>query len=338
LLSQRVTILTRGLPVISHGSWSGSRELVTAALDEAFSSDVQRRKALYDRDTNKIESVGFSSYTAIRILNLFPRYLPSGPPTAEVNVLFIPASYLQNFAAPISILEGPLPDAEADIRVVVCDPLSSDFATLIKTYEADALPTIFVFSCVPSAEEQRNAISASSSLPILFIDPYRALNSLQILHNSPESVQKYQDDFVSSRIASLQAALDQTIGSSSAGVIRTRTVLSHSLNALHACRAALVEEESRLAVITQNVKQLQTEVSKVSSETVLGGQVTEALRTAEKEVRPLMNRLTWWKALWRADEVGSIVSAAVQQAWCRDLHEQVGHLDMILSHNADIRL
>jgi len=53
------------------------------------------------------------------------------------------------------------------------------------------------------------------------------------------------------------------------------------------------------------------------------GDVTEAIVKAEKDMRKVMDSLTWWRTVWRVDEIGDIVTYAVENAWCKDLERHV---------------
>jgi hypothetical protein len=139
-------------------------------------------------------------------------------------------------------------------------------------------------------------------------------------------VQKYQDEFVASRISSLKSTLETVIGSSTAKDIRTRTVLSHVLNALSAFDTQVQTEEKQLNSLAEKVSILRAQVSSVSTEAhsqILREEISEATQKARKEMKAVLDKLTWWKALWKAEEVGSVVALAVQQTWCRDLQEKV---------------
>lgn len=59
-----------------------------------------------------------------------------------------------------------------------------------------------------------------------------------------------------------------------------------------------------------------------SQKTVLD-EVDEAIKLAEQEMRPIMDRLTWWRMIWKVDEISSIVGTAVTQTWCHDLERKV---------------
>lgn len=54
-----------------------------------------------------------------------------------------------------------------------------------------------------------------------------------------------------------------------------------------------------------------------------GQVVQDAVTRAKQVVRPTMDRLTWWRLLWKVDDVAEIVTSSVNRAWCRHLEDQV---------------
>jgi len=49
------------------------------------------------------------------------------------------------------------------------------------------------------------------------------------------------------------------------------------------------------------------------------GEVKKAMIKSKEDVRRALDRLRWWKLLWRADDVQEIVNTAIRQQWCKDL-------------------
>jgi hypothetical protein len=68
-----------------------------------------------------------------------------------------------------------------------------------------------------------------------------------------------------------------------------------------------------------------TAIERESARRQLGNDdlVTDAIVKAEKDMRRVMDSLTWWRAVWRVDELGAIVTYAVENAWCKDLERHV---------------
>ena len=52
-------------------------------------------------------------------------------------------------------------------------------------------------------------------------------------------------------------------------------------------------------------------------------EVQHAVEQSKKDIKAVLNRLTWWKLLWKVDDVGDTVTDAVNRAWCRDLEYKV---------------
>lgn len=48
-------------------------------------------------------------------------------------------------------------------------------------------------------------------------------------------------------------------------------------------------------------------------------EIRKAVRIAKRDIGAVMDDLTWWKLLWRVDDVRVIVDSAVNGAWCKDL-------------------
>jgi hypothetical protein len=36
-----------------------------------------------------------------------------------------------------------------------------------------------------------------------------------------------------------------------------------------------------------------------------------------------MDELSWWRVMWRVDEIGVMVCSALKGAWCKDLERNV---------------
>jgi hypothetical protein len=51
--------------------------------------------------------------------------------------------------------------------------------------------------------------------------------------------------------------------------------------------------------------------------------IAEALAHSRRRMHDVMDNLTWWRMLWRVDEISSLVRAAVEQTWCFELEKKV---------------
>jgi hypothetical protein len=314
--------------------------------------------------------------------------------TADASTLQIPSSYLQRFPVPIYIKElAPTPSSqarslsntipivhdadviaifEADIPVIVCNSLTTPLPLLLCT----AFPTnnaILVVTSTPPPESKSPYANSFlyrhlpklhyntelNSLKTLFIDPARAVQALRTLRsgsNSSLAVQRYQDDFVGSGIATFTDALKAKLSSiapqspnnhvssvSVSSTLRTQTAIAHIGSALSACAHSLQCAKADITTVYADVSELngkvedararvQNEVFGLSwqhkpSTTKLGrNEVTEALKVAEREMKVVMDRLTWWRMVWRVDEISCIVGAAVERAWCTELEKKVGDI------------
>jgi len=80
-------------------------------------------------------------------------------------------------------------------------------------------------------------------------------------------------------------------------------------------------EEAKMRAQGEVLGRSATQTSSKSS--TEGDVVADALQQATKEVKVVMDRLTWWRMAWRVDEISLLVTQAVHQAWCRDLEQQV---------------
>lgn len=90
-----------------------------------------------------------------------------------------------------------------------------------------------------------------------------------------------------------------------------------------------------MAVVELDHAKVYSEVLGVSAATPSSnsdaGQVDAALKLAEKDMRVVMDRLTWWKMVWRVDELGEVVRDAVRKAWCTNLEKNVLILSLTLT-------
>jgi hypothetical protein len=73
--------------------------------------------------------------------------------------------------------------------------------------------------------------------------------------------------------------------------------------------------------------ELQSQVEEVRAKTdrevLVESGIDEALLRGSKEMKVLLESLTWLKMIWRIDEIDSLVSSALDGHWCRELENQV---------------
>lgn len=160
------------------------------------------------------------------------------------------------------------------------------------------------------------------------------------------AVQRYQDNFVGSQVSTVTVALRERFSSGpnpSEVSLRTRTSLAQIQAALSTVRTSLKCARKDMDTVSLAVSGLNDRIEEAkvrvhqdvfgrssasgSKPNVEGDAVVDALQEAGKDVRVVMDRLTWWRMVWRVDEISLIVSQAVQQAWCRDLEKQVSIIE-----------
>lgn len=261
----------------------------------------------------------------------------------------------------------------ADIPIVVCNPLTHP----LPSFFADTLPhtlhlnphAIVVLTSGADTTAVRayvDALLAHSGPPpprgsppnvprlhLVFVDPARALSAVETLRKNPASpsiVQRYQDDFLGSRLPALSDAVaailapngSSTTAPAAIAALRLNTALSLLRGALGACRLALAEANRELDRAYTGIDTLRGEISEADAKVhrrvlgvvdpastssnvkaATGDRVGEALRAAEAQVRRTIDRLVWWKLLYKVDEIEYIVSSAVESAWCKDLEKEV---------------
>lgn len=117
-------------------------------------------------------------------------------------------------------------------------------------------------------------------------------------------------------------------------MIRAETALTSVQLALEACKAAIYAEERGLDAVFLRANELRGLVEEAKAKAhadVLGSkagskgepEVATAMTLAAKDMKAVMDHLTWWRMLSRVDEIGLIVGNAVRRVWCKDLEAKV---------------
>ncbi|GLB37659.1 hypothetical protein LshimejAT787_0407100 [Lyophyllum shimeji] len=343
--------------------WAGSQDLVTALLEEPLTSDELHNEEIRTRwdkhagqaslaissSANPGNSTFHTSSSFLRqfsvplqIIELCPRPRPTSPSAAHAS----------------SVIAERTPDVllRADVAIVVCNPVTTPVPAILQNPVLSRNSnTILVITSTPPAriaDSLRTMLSQSvadgtlRSTRILFVDPSRALAANEVIKSdsrSTTSVQRYQDDFVGSRVSTVTAALRELIASSSEPsqtLLRARTSLARSRAALLTCQASLKHERTEMDSVSGAVSTLKGRIEEAKARAqreVLartstqntpkssdeGDAVAEAVQQAGKEVKAVMDRLTWWRMVWRVDEISLLVTQAVHNAWCRDLERQL---------------
>lgn len=275
-----------------------------------------------------------------------------GPPNGSLDdTLRVQSSWLQQFPVPVRLTEilpqlpshctsRPLHEATAstlrisDVPIIVCNPLTTSVESLLSYASLPLINpnTILVFTTNSPSSELIDHITAS--LPrsdvsrILFIDPSRAHLALHTLECNPTSaaaIQRYQDEFVSSRISTLTKTISELLS-------RPRDLkgLSQIYGALSACNASLVRARREIDDVCTIISELTYKVeeagAKIEGEVFGIGErdeVVSALQEAEKRMRVTLDALTWWKMIWRVDDIATIVGTAAEKCWCPRLERRV---------------
>jgi hypothetical protein len=278
--------------------------------------------------------------------------------TSLVNgTLAIPASWLQQYPFPIQLTEISSLSSHSslsktllkgDVLILLCNPLTNHLPTLISNAQhiLQRPNTILVLTTSSASEHALDHISkelaAANCTPgkILAADPIRALEAISALKSDPSSpaaIQRYQDDFIGSRISLLGDVVAGMLGLKDSGrtslpsslllAIRTRSALIQMRSALYASARSVSQARIAIDRIFTGASELQSQVEEVRARTdrevLVESGIDEALLRGSKEMKALLESLTWLKMIWRVDEIDSLVSSALDRHWCRDLENQV---------------
>lgn len=319
--------------------WAGSNELITALLENPFTTDEAYSDILRNRWKNQ------SAYLTIE----------HGFSTSLVNgTLAIPASWLQQYPFPIQLNEisslssFPKTLLKGDVLILLCDPLTNHLSTLISNAQHILQrPNTMLVLITSSASEHAldhisKELSAANCTPgkILAADPIRALEAISALKSDPSSpaaIQRYQDDFIGSRISLLGDAVAGMLGlkdsshtslpSSLLLAIRTRSALIQMRSALYASARSVSQARVAIDRIFTGASELQSQVEEVRARTdrevLVESGIDEALLRGSKEMKALLESLTLLNMIWRVDEIDSLVSSALDRHWCRELENQL---------------
>lgn len=267
----------------------------------------------------------------------------------------MPSAYLTQFSTPIEIIELRRPPSngakplsisqildhstvsEADIAILICNPLVTSLSTIPAHLPSD---TILVLSAgVPQLEldeilKQSHLYASSKSLQLLAVEPRRAANAIQAFQGEPNSVvaiQRYQDNILGSHISQVTNALRTRLSNS---VARTELALHRIDDALYKCHnylrnlknhldAAFLDSSALRDRIEEYTARAERDVFQHSGHLV-GNKIVAAVEHARQDLGQTMNHLTWWRLIWKVDEISTFVAAAIQTAWCHDLELEVG--------------
>jgi hypothetical protein len=283
---------------------------------------------------------------------MLKRHSSHGPSTSLTDgALTIPSSWLQQYPFPIHVTEIPSLSSQpnlqktllrGDVLVLLCNPLTTPLPTLIS--KADYLlqrpKTILLLTSSGASEHALDHVTkelaAAGCKPgkVLTVDAARALDAISALKlhpSSPSAIQRYQNDFTGSQISILSQVLGEMLGSKDSGRvslsdIRTRTALVQMRSALRASARSVMEARAAVDRVFIGAGELQSQVEEVRAKTdevLVESGVDKALLRGSKEMKTLLDSLTWPKMIWRVDEIDTLVGSALERHWCRELESQV---------------
>ncbi|KAF9452738.1 hypothetical protein P691DRAFT_783294 [Macrolepiota fuliginosa MF-IS2] len=346
--------------VLGVDDWSGAEDLVTALLEEPLSSDQTQEDSLRDRwaksGSSSSLTISAKPSGSSSSIHLSSSYLEQFSIPLEITELRSSASLL---TSPNATLPTAL--FKADVPIIVFNPLTTPLSTLERLdfpshviFVASENPHLNTSLLQRRIQEQLLPSPNSEGVSpegqrLLFVDPSRALSAVQAFRSNPTSalaIQQYQDNFSGSGISLVTKAIRDVVDSgantsSPTAHLRNRTAIIQLHDALNAFCANVQVVQRSLDDILEGASQLTGRVEeakvRVPSE-VLGyginpviqeakqtgtDVVGESLRLASKEMRAVLDRLSWWKTMWRIDEVSGIVGGAVDRVWCKDLEKKL---------------
>lgn len=109
--------------------------------------------------------------------------------------------------------------------------------------------------------------------------------------------------------------------------IRTQSALIQMRSALYASARSVSQARVVIDRVFIGASELQSQVEEVRARTdrevLVESGIDEALLRGSKEMKAVLESLTWLKMVWRVDEIDSLVSSALDRYWCRELENQV---------------
>lgn len=280
----------------------------------------------------------------------------------DLAAVQVSSSWLQQFAVPVELQELRRPaQAEnapssvqslfsADIPIIVCNPVTTPLSKLtsdpsLPLTHANAVLVVVTTPSFPPGTWNHAAQLLPKTLSVVFVDPARALSAVRTLSldaSSSVAVQRYQDEFTGSRIADLTSTVAEKLAAASQGNLlrlSEATALEQIRSSLEACHQVLKKADAEVGRVVSRILSLRDEVAELEARIgpdVLGGEnggaVAAAMADAKKKVAVVVDNLTWWRCIWRVDDVGDILRGAVDGAWCRGLEEQVGYPATVVVH------
>lgn len=147
------------------------------------------------------------------------------------------------------------------------------------------------------------------------------------------AIQRYQDDILGSQISQITSSLRSKLSNPTHSAVQTELALPKIHDALNTCHNYLQSTKRDLdaafldsCVLRDRIEEYTARAGNDVFKTGEGNKVVVALERAQKDLIQTMDPLTWWRLVWKVDEISTIVSTAVQTTWCHDLEKEVGPL------------
>lgn len=278
-------------------------------------------------------------------------YLTQFPIPVEITEFRTPTSAEGDKSSALSKILGTPSVWQADVAIIVCNPLTTSLPSILNAHLPANAIIVLSENIAPAdlnaiihsqaSRLSRNQISATNLPDIISVDPRRALDAIRTLQAEPGSlpaIQRYQAGFVGSRLADVTQALRSKLAPNPAvPTVRINLALNHISDALRYSMHTIqqVRNETDKAFIdtnrlTESIREVNTRVANdvfgrrdPGTEKIVLNEVEEATKLAEKEMKILMDRLTWWRMVWRIDEISGIICSALRQSWCHSLEKKV---------------
>ncbi|KAJ6547625.1 hypothetical protein B0H19DRAFT_1166626 [Mycena capillaripes] len=309
------------------GTDTSARDVVTALLEEPFTSDAQQTRILRER-----WAAAAPEQTSLTI--------EYGSPAAEGS-LRLPLAYLDQFPVPLQVIEGADPDLlhTADVPVLVT---RLDELQALSIARPDCLVVLNIedTDSQPRASTSRSPVAPSK---YLFVSPAQALSALAAVRESPASpdaVQRYQTTFLASRMPTLTQTLHAILASlQNTSALRNRTALAQIRGALAACRVAMQdarEELDRVAAGVSDLNALVEEERVKVQRDVFGSPDDHAVDRALQDATALMklkiDHMQWLRTMFVIDELSTYITQTVRRVWCVSLEKELTFHAGRLSH------
>lgn len=235
----------------------------------------------------------------------------------------------------------------SDVLLLLSDPVVTSFSDLaVRAKHLLNRPnTILVLTSGSISDSHHQFVSQTLSKMrcqpghVLFVDPRQALEAVTVLQadsTSSSAIDKYQRDTLGSRISTVTAAINEILGPESPSKtslmeLRQKTALSQVHGSLSASFGSVEAAKKDVELVASKIVDLSSEVQRIRENTrhdILGkpredNKIEKALSLGAKEMSTLLGSLTFWKTVWRVDEIGTLISAAVQGQWCKGLENEV---------------